>query len=306
MISRKVFGIIRTLRPGQWVKNMAVFASIIFTGHFFETDLFVKALLVFVSLCLLSSASYTLNDIVDAPFDKKHPLKKNRPIAKGDLSVPTAIRLFSVLIGVGLVTAAFQGLGVFLICLFFVVLHVFYSFLMKKFAIWDIIGISLSFIVRALSGEIATGYHLPIWLMFTVIFLSLFIASGKRRSELVNKGSRTRPTLEHYQKSLLNFYSSIFAVATLVSYSLFTYFSDIALGGKLASYLGTDVGHMVLGRKWLMITIFPVIFGIMRYAQLVYSYAEGEQPEKLLSSDIPLALSIISWGSMLILIIYVI
>ncbi len=132
MISSKIFAIIHTLRPGQWVKNMAVFASILFTGHFFETDLFVKALFVFVSLCLLSSASYTLNDIVDAPFDRKHPLKKNRPIAKGDLPISTAIKLLFVLLGVGLVTASLQGLGVFLICLFFVVLHVFYSFLMKK------------------------------------------------------------------------------------------------------------------------------------------------------------------------------
>ncbi len=301
-----IIAIFRTLRPGQWVKNLAVFASIIFTGQFFEVDLFSKALMVFISLCLLSSASYTLNDIVDAPYDKKHPLKKNRPVAKGDLSVALASRIFFVLVGIGLVIAAFQSLGVFLICLFFIVLHVFYSFLLKKFALWDIIGISFSFIIRTLAGEVATGYHLPIWLMFTVVFLSLFIASGKRRSELVTKGSETRPVLERYQKSLLDFYSSIFAVATLISYSLFTYFSDMEFGGKLAEYMGTDIGHMIIGRKWLMITILPVIFGIMRYAQLVYGYSGGERPEKLLASDIPLASSIISWGSILIIIIYVI
>jgi len=306
MISKKLSAIIRTLRPGQWVKNLAVFASIIFTGQLFVPEIFSKALFAFVSLCLLSSASYTLNDIVDAPYDRKHPLKKERPIAKGNLPVFQAVRIVFILALAGLVLAAFQGLGVFLICLFFIILHVFYSFLMKKFALWDILGISISFIVRALAGEIATGYHLPIWLMFTVVFLSLFIASGKRRSELVSEGSRTRPTLDRYQKSLLNFYSSIFAVATLISYSLFTYFSDMEFGMRLAHHLGTDISHMVLGRKWLMITILPVIFGIMRYAQLVYSYAEGERPEKLLTSDIPLASSIVSWGLILIFVIYVI
>lgn len=306
MISKRFSAIVRTLRPGQWVKNLAVFASIIFTGQLFVPEIFAKALMVFISLCLLSSASYTLNDIVDAPYDKKHPMKKQRPIAKGELPVSVAKRIILVLTLAGLTLAAFQGLGVFLICLFFIILHVFYSFLMKKFALWDILGISISFIVRALAGEVATGYHLPIWLMFTVVFLSLFIASGKRRSELVTEGSKTRPTLDRYQKSLLNFYSSIFAVATLISYSLFTYFSDMELGVRLAGQLGTDISHMVLGRKWLMITILPVIFGIMRYAQLVYSYSEGERPEKLLTSDIPLASSIVSWGLVLIFVIYVI
>jgi decaprenyl-phosphate phosphoribosyltransferase len=306
MNSKKLFVIIRTLRPGQWVKNLAVFASIIFTGQLFIPEIFTKALFVFASLCLLSSASYTLNDIIDAPYDRKHPLKKDRPIAKGDLAISQAVKIVFLFVFAGLILAAFQGLAVFLICLFFIILHVFYSFLMKKFAPWDILGISLSFIVRALAGEIATGYHLPIWLMFTVVFLSLFIASGKRRSELVSEGSVTRPTLDRYQKSLLNFYSSIFAVATLISYSLFTYFSEMDLGMRLARYLETDVSHMVFDRKWLMITILPVIFGIMRYAQLVYSYAEGQRPEKLLTSDIPLAFSIVSWGLILIFVIYVI
>jgi len=303
----KIRAVFQALRVGQWVKNLAVFAAIIFTGQLFDQFLFLKALRVFVVFCLLSSASYVLNDIVDAPLDRRHPVKKYRPIARGDLSVSQALRIVVVLALAGLSLASFGGLGVFLISLGFFSLHIFYSFVMKKFALWDILGISLSFILRASAGEVATGYHLPIWLMFTVIFLSLFIASGKRRSELVTAGARARPALGKYQVALLNFYSSIFAVATLTSYSLSTYFFDMQqLGGRLAKIWGIEVAHLISGRKWLMITILPVIFGLMRYAQLVYGYREGERPEKMLTSDIPMALSVLVWGLMVIFVIYVI
>ena len=185
-------------------------------------------------------------------------------------------------------------------------LHLAYSFYLKRIAVLDILAISFSFILRALGGEVATGYHLSIWLMLTVVFLSLFIASGKRRSELVVEGTKARPTLMKYQKALLNFYTSVFAVATLISYSLFSYFAqppDFSHPG-VRQFLIQKMPYLI-GRKWLMMSIFPVIFGIMRYSQLVFEKQEGQTPEHLLTSDIPLSAIVFGWGLMIILIIYV-
>ena len=294
------------MRPFQWVKNLSVFAAIIFNGKLFDLQLFYRALLAFISFCLFSSASYLINDVVDAPYDRLHPSKRNRPIARGDISLFEA-KLASILLAfLGSLVGLWLDWSFLFLAFLFFLLHLSYSFYLKKIAVLDILMIAFSFIIRALGGELATGYHLPIWLMFTVVFLSLFIASGKRRSELVATGTRTRPALIKYEKALLNFYTSIFAVATLVSYSLFSYFAQPIkfTHPKVKNYLLANMPYLI-GRKWLMLSIFPVIFGIMRYSQLVFEKQEGERPEKLLASDIPLSVIVLAWGLMIILIIYV-
>jgi len=295
-----------SLRVNQWTKNLAVFAPILFTGHFFDPVLFWRTFWTFVVFCLLSSSSYLLNDIVDAPLDRQHPVKKNRPIARGDLPVSLAVAISLILIFFGLGLASFLGFGVFAIGGIFYLLHLAYSFLLKKMVLWDILAIAASFVIRALAGEVATGYHLSVWLSFTVIFLSLFIASGKRRSELVAEGDKTRPVLIKYEKSLLNFYVSIFAVSTLLSYAMFAYFVPVVdFGGNLVSRLGANWSFLV-GRKWLMLTIVPVIMGFMRYGYLIFSTREGEQPEKVLAGDFTLLGTVLIWGLMLVIIMYVI
>lgn len=134
--------------------------------------------------CFLSSSSYLINDLVDVEKDRLHPTKKNRPIARGDLSESNAIFMAFILLFLGLFISVFISFGFFWISLVFILLQYTYSFFLKKKAVIDIIGISLFFIIRAYAGELATGYHLPVWIMLAVIFLSLFLASGKRRSEL--------------------------------------------------------------------------------------------------------------------------
>lgn len=301
-----LLGLFYSLRPFQWVKNLAVFAAIIFNGKLFDPQLFSRTLLAFISFCLFSSASYLINDIVDAPYDRRHPLKRNRPIARGDVSASEAKITAGLLALFGLLVASTLGWSLVLLTSAFFVLHLLYSFYLKRVAVLDILAISISFILRTLGGEIATSYHLPIWLMFTVVFLSLFIASGKRRSELVAEGTKTRPALMKYEKALLNFYTSIFAVSTLISYSLFTYFvRPVSFSHpRIRQFLLEHMPYLI-GRKWLMLTIFPVILGIMRYSQLVFEKKEGERPEQLLVSDIPLSIIILIWGLMIISIIYV-
>lgn len=298
--------ILTSLRPGQWVKNSLIFTAIMFNGQLTNPSLFIKCGWGFIVFCLLSSSSYLLNDLIDLPYDRLHPQKKYRPLASGALSPAVTIQTAIFLGLVGLIISLFLNYGLFLLGLVFVILHASYTSGLKKFAVFDILAIASSFIIRTLAGEALTGYHVPIWLMLTVVFLSLFIASGKRRSELVLSGAKTRPALLSYRNQLLDFFTSTFANATLISYALFTFFTEPPrFSAPLTRFLLINFPK-ALGRKWLMAATFPfVIFGIMRYAQLIYEKREGEKPEKLLTGDLPLSLAVIGWGISIILILYV-
>jgi 4-hydroxybenzoate polyprenyltransferase len=292
-------------RPAQWIKNLSLFAAAILNGQLINPVVVTESILGFITFSLLSSSSYLVNDYVDIENDKKHPVKKLRPLARGDVSPKTALIASISLLVLGLFIALLISSGFFYLSLFFILMQYVYSFVLKKKAILDIGGIAFFFIVRAYAGEIATGYHLPIWIMLTVIFLSLFIASGKRRSELVNTGAKTRSALQGYSKTLLNFYSTMFAVCTLVSYSMFTFFEEqVKFQGIIHDFL-TENFPLALERKWFMITIAPVIIGIMRYGQIIFEMQEGERPERTIATDIPLLLSVLTWGLMMITIIYV-
>jgi len=245
-----------------------------------------------------------LNDIIDAPHDRLHPIKKLRPIASGKLPINTAFQFSIGLIVFGLAIAFLISQSFFLISLIFILLHLAYSIFLKRHPPFDILAIAASFVLRTLAGETLTGFHIPIWLIFSVIFLSLFIASGKRRSELLKEGQETRPALKQYRQELLNSYLSIFGTATLISYALFTFtasppdFSDKLLSFLLANYPKT------IDRKWLMISVPFVITGLMRYAQLVFLTREGEAPERTIK-DPYLILSVLGWGAVIFAIIYV-
>ena len=212
--------IFEALRPIQWIKNLGIFAALILNGQLFDYDLFSKSFLAFIVFCLLSSSSYLINDVIDVEKDRLHPVKKNRPIARGDVPQSIAILIAFILVFTGLSLSIFINTGFFWLSFVFIILQYTYSLVFKKKAILDIIGIAFFFILRAYAGEIATGYHLPIWIMLAVIFLSLFLASGKRRTELGNTGIKTRSALTGYSKNLLNFYTTMFAVCTLVAYAM--------------------------------------------------------------------------------------
>jgi 4-hydroxybenzoate polyprenyltransferase len=302
---KKNLALLEALRPIQWIKNFAVFAAAILNGQLTNPEIFFKSILAFVVFCCLSSSSYLINDLLDIENDRKHPFKKNRPLARGDVSIPAAVLLALVLVFFGLSLSLFINGSFFGLAVFFIILQYSYSFLLKKKALLDIIGISIFFIIRAFAGEVSTGYHLPIWIMLTVIFLSLFIASGKRRSELVNSGRKSRQALEGYGRSLLSFYTTMFAVCALITYSMFTFFEEpIRFQGLIHNFLLENFPG-ALDRKWYMITIAPVIFGIMRYGQIIFEMQEGERPEKAIATDIPLLVSVLTWGLMMITIIYV-
>lgn len=297
--------LLEALRPAQWIKNLSVFAAIILNGQLFNWLSFSTSLSAFITFCLLSSSSYLVNDIIDIEKDRKHPFKRSRPLARGDISISEASLLVFILLFTGLGISITVNFGFFILSLVFILLQYSYSFLFKKKAVLDIIGISVFFIMRAFAGEIASGYHLPIWIMLTVIFLSLFIASGKRRSELLNTGAKTRSALQGYGRSLLNFYTTMFGVCTLITYSMFTFFEEkLKFQGFIHQFFLENF-PAAIDRKWYMITIVPVIYGIMRYGQIIFEMQEGERPERTIATDIPLIFAVFSWGLMIITIIYV-
>jgi len=302
----KIVAYVQALRPIQWTKNLGIFASIIINAKLFQIDLFINSLMAFISFSLLSSSSYLINDLADVDKDRLHPVKKFRPLASGAISKIDSIFLAICLLISGLLSAYVINPAFFSLSIFFIILQYSYSFLFKKKALLDILGIALFFIIRAYAGEVATGFHLPVWLMLSVIFLSLFIASGKRRSELVGTGKLTRQALQGYSRNLLNFYTSIFAVATLISYAMFTFFEEsIVFDGIIHDWLVQNA-IWAINRKWFMITLFPVIFGIMRYGQIIFEMQEGERPEKVMATDLPLLFSLTLWGMLMVTIIYVI
>lgn len=305
MAISKLRAIVVAARPNQWVKNMVVFTSIVFSGNLFSYDLFLLSLFGFVIFCLLSSTSYILNDVIDYPYDRKHPQKKLRPVASGELSIPDATFAVFVLSLIALIASLFFSIPFFIVALVFLLLHFFYSLYFKRYPVLDVFTISFSFMLRTFAGQVLTGYHIQIWLILTIFFISLFIATVKRHSELVIHGRETRLALYHYKEHLLNFLTTTFATLTITTYSLFTFLEDPPLAKTQLSQFFKDLYPNVQLRKWFMITIPLVVYGIARYAQLLYEKEQGEAPEKIITQDRPLIFTILAWGLIVISLIYI-
>jgi 4-hydroxybenzoate polyprenyltransferase len=301
----KASSFFKALRPTQWIKNLVVFTAILFAGQLFQPVFVWRSFIGFIVLCILSSTSYLLNDVVDYQLDRKHPVKRLRPIASGAITIPDATFAIFILALVGLLISLFVSIGFFLLMLVFLVLHFFYSLSFKKRPLFDIFTISFSFMIRTYAGTILTGYHIQIWLMLTIFFVSLFIASVKRDAELSLHGMETRTSLYFYKEHLLEFLTTTFATLTIVSYSLYTFLENPPLVNTYLSQYLSGLLPNFEARKWFMITIPLVIYGIARYAQLLYERTEGEQPEKIITKDKPLIVTIGLWALIVVFLIYI-
>lgn len=306
-----LYFVLKLLRPRQWIKNVALFAAITLGGQLFELDIFIQVCLGFIAFCLFSSSTYIINDIVDYKKDLLHPFKKARPIASGKISVIEAKIIFVLILALALILAKSINDAFFIIGIIYMILQLSYSFWFKSVVIFDIFFIATGYILRVLGGEAITGYHLSVWLLLTTICLSLFLAIGKRRSELTllksYKGTRVeeiRQSLSHYSETLLSTYTVIFATSTFIFYSLFTFLENPSGIRISLDVLLPDFLPYYLQRKWLMITIFPVVYGLMRYLQDIYEKHEGESPDRVLLSDKALLTSVLVWGILIIIITY--
>lgn len=303
--------ILKLLRPRQWIKNLALFAGVTFAGQLFSDAYFMQAVEGVIAFCLLSSSTYIFNDLVDIQKDRLHPFKRLRPLASGKISVIEAVLILILLFTTALFISFSIGWTFGLIGVLYVILQILYSTAFKSIAIFDILFIATGYILRILAGEVISDFHISVWLLLTTISLSLFLAVGKRRSELTLlqnlKGAKideVRKSLSHYSQSLLDSFSSIFATSTFVFYAMFTFLATprgIPIG---LEFLLPEFLPDYLNRKWLMVTILPVIYGLMRYLQDIYEKKEGESPDKVLLSDKPLLVSVIVWVLMVIIVIY--
>lgn len=299
----KVFA--RAMRVNQWIKNLIVFTAVIFAGKLFDVVVLWQAFLSFCIFCLLSSTSYLLNDIIDYPYDKKHPVKRYRPIAAGEISMQQATFTVFILTILSLLFSLLFSSAFFFLALVFILLHFFYSLYLKKFPTVDIFSISFSFMIRAIGGEVVTGYHIPIWLLLTIFFVSLFMATVKRHAELITHGRETRESLYRYQEHYLDFLTTTFATSTIIAYATYTYVEKIPQVNTIFSVAMSNYLPEFEARKWMMVTIPLVVYGIARYAQLLYEKVEGERPENIITKDIPLVTTILLWVGTIVLLMYV-
>jgi decaprenyl-phosphate phosphoribosyltransferase len=305
--------ILRLLRPRQWIKNFAIYAALLFSGQLFNFNIFITVTYGFFIFCALSSSIYIINDIFDIEKDRIHPFKKFRPIAHNDVSVKLAVVLAIILAGSAIFFSYIIAPAFFLITVIYFLLHLSYSAYLKHIEIIDILTLAAGYMLRVFAGEIVSNTHISAWLLLSVISISLFLAIGKRRSELTLLSHQphqaglllaTRKTLSHYSDKLLDIYLSIFATSTFISYSLFTFLLN-PLGLQFNfTFFPADALGTYLQRKWLMVTIVPVAYGLMRYLQRIYEKHEGESPERILFSDRPLLTSVVVWTLLTIVLLY--
>jgi 4-hydroxybenzoate polyprenyltransferase len=275
------------MRPKQWLKNFFVFAAIIFSGKFEDKHILLLNLGVFVLFCLVSSAVYVLNDLVDVEKDKQHPEKKNRPIASGKVSKIQAIVLELGILCIVLAGSYLVNFKIAFVLTGYYLMNVLYSFKLKNIVIIDVMIITFGFVLRVISGGIVTNVQLSSWLILCTILISLFIALNKRRSEIVtlkDNSSSHRKILEEYSVELIDNMLTIVTPSILITYCLYTFSSTQS--------------------RTMMITIPFVLYGIFRYQYLVSKKNIGGKPEDVFQKDLPFLINVLLWAVSIIIIIY--
>lgn len=275
--------LLRSLRPVQWVKNLVVFAGLIFSRHFDKPDDILRSLGVFGVFCSLASAIYLFNDIRDRDSDRSHPQKKSRPIASEELSIGFAATASIVLFAVGLTAACLLGLNVFITVSIYVLLNIVYSMGLKRIALVDVMIVALGFVLRAVAGAEVIDVEISPWLVVCTLLLALFLGFGKRRWELVALGGDAtshRAALAGYTTVLLDQLIAVTTASTVVAYALYT------LAPETQAKFGTDQ---------LIWTLPFVLFGVFRYLWLIHGAQQGGNPTSALLKDWPIVVTAVLW-----------
>jgi 4-hydroxybenzoate polyprenyltransferase len=282
--------IVTLMRPRQWTKNLVVFAAIIFSGKLSEWRMLLVVTGAFVAFCLVASALYALNDVLDAERDRQHPIKCTRPVASGRLSPAFALVVAALLGVAGLAVSYLLGLPFLGVVSGYVVVQLAYGFWLKHVHIVDMLVIATGFVLRAVAGAVVISVVVSPWLVLCTGLLALFLAAAKRRHEVVllgEQGSTHRPVLSEYSAELLDSFMVTLSAATITSYALYTFFETL---GPAYS---------------MMLTIPFVIYGVLRYQFLVLRKEGGGSPEDVLLGDRPIMVAIILWIASAALVIYV-
>lgn len=249
---------------------------------------------------------------MDISSDRAHPFKRNRPIASGDLPLEVAVFLFILLAGVALLLGLLTSTFFFAALGAYFVLNLLYSVWWKRVPILDVFAIAAGFVIRVYAGSFVINVHMDVWFLLTVISASLFLAVGKRRSEMTLlsgakvEAKMARTALVHYTPALLDAYTSMFANTTWLTYALFSFLHPPFTAEGKVLQLFALLPRTLLVDKWLMATVPVVIYGVMRYMQLIYEKNEGESPHKVIMTDKPLLVTVGLWGVMVIGILYLV
>ena len=262
--------LVRSARPRQWVKNVLVLAAPALSGRIGEPAVLAATAVAFVCFCLAASGTYLVNDARDVVSDRQHPLKRHRPVAAGQLHPRTAYLAGAVLLLAALLVAALQGWPLLMVVGAYVVISLAYCFGLKNEPLIDIVAIASGFILRAVAGGVAAGIPLSEWFILATSFGSLFMAAGKRYAEIndtdIVRGT-TRLSLASYSPTYIRFVWTLSAGVLIMTYGLWAFDRQVALSSVLP-----------------VLSIFPFIVAVLRYAMHVDGGAAGE-PEDIIARD---------------------
>jgi 4-hydroxybenzoate polyprenyltransferase len=274
-----ISGIFKTLRPKQWTKNGFIFAALVFDLKLFQLEPFIKTVLGFILLCLISGTVYLINDLVDIEKDRQHPIKKNRPIPSGQVPFGVAVATAVILSAICLPLSFLLDLNFGFIATAYWLLQIAYSLVLKNIVIVDVLTIAAGFVLRVAGGvALVEAERFSPWLYVFTILLALFLGLGKRRQELdmlKDQASNTRSILDEYNLPFLDEMMAVVTAGTVMTYAFYTF-----------SAPNLPSNHL------MMLTIPFVIYGIFRYLYVIHVQGNGGAPDEVLLIDRPLQISI--------------
>ncbi len=284
--------ILISMRPNQWVKNLLLFAGLIFSRNLLDFQMLTKTFYAFFLFCLLSSSVYIMNDLLDLKNDRAHPLKSKRPIASGKLNVFSALFFVIALSFLSLFLSFYLSTNFFIVGLSYFALNLAYSKYLKHIVILDVMCIAAGFVLRAVAGAVVIDVTISAWLVVCTTLLALFLGFGKRRYELVlleDKANAHRKILTEYSLYFLDQLISVVTASTVVAYAFYTLSPEV---------------QQKLGVSHLELTIPFVLYGIFRYLYLIHQKEGGGSPSRLLLTDFPILIDIFLWLVCVLIIVY--
>jgi 4-hydroxybenzoate polyprenyltransferase len=292
MLIKTFRSLIKTMRPHQWIKNILVYVPLVFDRKLTHIPSLIRTTSGFILFCLIASVVYIINDIADLEADRKHPEKRNRPIASGNLSISVAIIAALIILVIVFPLAYWLAPSFALVLGCYFILNLLYSKWFKHIPIIDVFVLASFYVLRVIAGlTLIDVERFSPWLYVVTTLLALYIGLGKRRAELAlleKDANQHRRVLEGYTIPLLDQYITIVSAMTIIAYSLYTF-----------SAPNLPENHA------MMLTVPFAIYGVFRYLYLIQIKKRGGAPEEILLSDRPLQVTVILWGFTVMVIFYI-
>ena len=292
-MNERLKAFVAILRIPQWIKNFFLFAPLIFSKHLFQHNFLWTEVVAFFVFCLISSSAYIINDIADREIDRQHPVKRNRPLAAGTLGVSQAVLLAIVLLAATVALALKLPANFQSVAALYLAMNIAYSFWLKRVILLDVFIVAAGFMIRVLAGAYAIDVDTSHWLVLCTLFVSLFLATSKRRGELVlsqqHEGYEGRAVLKQYDVASIDQIMTVAAAGMAISYALYT------VSDRTVTMFGTE--------NLIFTTVF-VLFGIFRYLLLIRKNPTEDNPVRLLMRDALMLVNIVAWFGTCVAVIY--